>query len=326
MFVCRLFAQDRPFEQVEARLLDREPLVLGRDPAAADWVLPDPDGTLSRVHCVLSVAEDGRLLVEDRSTNGVFLPDGRRVTGDHPTELAAGSTLRLGALSILIEQPDDADVDPDRTGPGLNLTGLRTPVANDWADAAPPRARHRDSSLVEAFCEGARLDASALSAEDPHEVMRRAGAIYQQTVLGLSALMADRARLKAEHGLNRTTIGAEANNPFKWAPSRRLAQDLLMSQGASFLSDAEAVRACFEDLGRHLAGVTAGADAAVALATERLAPSSVEAEARTQSSLLKRGPALAWELLQRRFAELSGGALRRAFGQAYAKAEAGERP
>ncbi len=331
MYVCRLFARDRPFEQVEARFLDTGALVIGRDPAHADWVLPDPDGTLSRVHCVLSVAE-GRLMLEDRSTNGVFLPDGKRVSGDHPVELAAGSSIALGALSILIEEPEAAALAPEATGGGggaggLELTRVRTPVAADWADAAPsPRAPHRDASLMEAFCEGAGLDASALSAEDPGEVMRRAGAVYRQTVLGLSALMADRARTKADHQLHRTAIGARDNNPFKWTPSRRVAQDLLMGRGGGFLSDAEAVRASFEDLGRHLAGVAAGADAATALAVERLSPESVDAEARREASLLRRGPAVAWEVLNRRFRELTeGGALRRAFGEAYGRADAAER-
>ena len=327
MYVCRLFTQDRPFEQVEARFLDQGALVIGRDPAHADWVLPDLDGTLSRVHCVLSVT-DGRLLLEDRSTNGVFLPDGKRVTGDHPVELAAGSAIRLGALSILIEEPEPTALAPAATGRGLELTRVRTPVAPDWTDADAPAARppHRDASLLEAFCEGAGLDASALSAEDAGEVMRRAGAVYRQTVLGLSALMADRARTKADHQLNRTTIGARDNNPFKWTPSRRVAQDLLLGHGAGFLSDAEAVRASFEDLGRHLAGVAAGADAATALALDRLSPESVDAEARRETSLLRRGPAVAWEVLGRRFRELTeGGTLRRAFGEAYGRADAAER-
>jgi predicted component of type VI protein secretion system len=47
MFICRLFHRDRPFEQIEARLLADGAITVGRDPNA-DWPLPDPEATLSR--------------------------------------------------------------------------------------------------------------------------------------------------------------------------------------------------------------------------------------------------------------------------------------
>ena len=322
VFICRLFRQDRPFEQAEARILSEGELTVGRDPSA-DWPLPDQDGTLSRIHCTLAFAE-GRLTLTDRSTNGVFLDSGLRAPRDEPVELRARDSIRLGAFSILIDRPDPAVIDGAATTlhAPVPVAAIATPA--DWSDGpATPRA-FRDASLLEAFCDGAKLDASVFSSEEPEELMRRIGAVYQQTVLGLSTLMAERARVKGEHHLERTTISAADNNPFKWAPSRKLAQDLLRSHGSSFLSDADAVRASFADIGRHLSAVAEGANAVADLAANALAPKDIEAEAKTQGSLLRTQASVCWEVLGRRHADLidegrKDGSLKKAFSDAYAR-------
>jgi predicted component of type VI protein secretion system len=319
MFMCRLFHRDRPFEQVECRLVSDGEITVGRD---ADWTLPDPDGVLSRIHLTLAV-EAGRLFICDLSTNGTYLADGRRVPRDQPRELFPRDTLVLGALSILVDTPSAGVDDTVTTIPDAQPTVL----AVDWSDAAKRTASHRDSSLIEAFCEGANLDVSALSSEDPQDLMRRVGAIYQQAVLGLATLMAERARLKGEYELDRTTINAAANNPFKWTPTRKLAQDLLCERGGGFLSDAEAVRASFEDLNTHIAALTRGADAAVSEAVQSLSPDAIEAEARAQGSLLRSRQALCWDILVRRYAAIidPGQAAKTSFAEAYGRASAGER-
>ena len=184
-----------------------------------------------------------------------------------------------------------------------------------------------DASLLQAFCEGAKLDASALSSEDPVEVMRRLGGIYQQTVLGLATLMGDRSRFKADYELEHTTISASDNNPFKWTPTRKLAQDLLRPSEHGFLSDADAVAATFVDLGSHLNGLAKGAQAAVAATVEALAPQTIDAQAKSQGALLKSRAAVCWSLHNQRYAALTGseggqGPVERAFAQAYVEASA----
>ena len=321
MYICRLFHRDQPFEQVDARFLAEGPLTVGRDPAA-DWAVEDSAGTLSRLHCVLAV-EAGQLVLYDKSTNGVFLRGDERAPFDTPVILADQDSIRLGALSILVERPEESAV----TAAATTLLAPRwtgpTPVAVGWSEPEPTRPAHRDASLIEAFCEGARLDASALSSEDPNDLMRRVGAIYQQTVFGLAALMADRAQLKRESEMKRTAIFASDNNPFKWAPSRKLAEDLLCGQESAFLSDAAAVRACFEDLSQHLAGMMAGAEAAVALVSTTLDPKAIEAAARSQASLLRGRSAVAWDILSERHARLAERGGRAAFTAAYEQASAG---
>ncbi|WP_225650991.1 FHA domain-containing protein, partial [Streptomyces solaniscabiei] len=69
---------------------------LGRS-ADADVALDDPD--VSRMHCAVTVAADGRVSVADLgSTNGTTL-DGTRV-GERPVRFAPGALLRIGESAL----------------------------------------------------------------------------------------------------------------------------------------------------------------------------------------------------------------------------------
>lgn len=73
---------------------------IGRS-ADADVPLDDPD--VSRLHCAVTVAEDGRVTVADLdSTNGTTL-DGTSV-GTRPVRLPAGALLRLGESTLRVTQ------------------------------------------------------------------------------------------------------------------------------------------------------------------------------------------------------------------------------
>ncbi|MFD7708247.1 FHA domain-containing protein [Streptomyces sp. NPDC059786] len=74
---------------------------LGRS-ADADVPLDDPD--VSRLHCAVTVAPDGRISVADLgSTNGTVL-DGTRV-GERPVRFAPGALLRVGESALRLAPP-----------------------------------------------------------------------------------------------------------------------------------------------------------------------------------------------------------------------------
>ncbi|MFF9502749.1 FHA domain-containing protein [Streptomyces sp. NPDC014656] len=76
----------------------------------ADVPLDDPD--VSRAHCTVTVAQDGRVTVADLgSTNGTTL-DGAPV-GDRPVRLRPGALLRLGESTLRLTVPEDAPADGD---------------------------------------------------------------------------------------------------------------------------------------------------------------------------------------------------------------------
>lgn len=301
MVTLRLFHQSDPFRQIEARTLADGELTIGRD-EAADWIIPDPERSVSRLHCVVA-HKDGRLSLRDTSSNGVFVgADKRRLQPLEPAPVELGETFRLGGYQIVIDPGTDerAGFDAPFSQPMLkpmSVTGDALAVPTDWLDTAPAADAARppsDGSLLEAFCEGAKLDASVFSGEDPAQVMRRLGAVYQQMVLGLGDLMSERTTLKTEYRMTRTTVRAEGNNPFKWAPAHRVAVDLLHARDDGFLSGPAAVKASFEDLKKHLLCILAGLRAALGATLEGLDPEAIEDQLKGRSFVLQGRAAAAW--------------------------------
>ncbi|MEV4946149.1 FHA domain-containing protein [Streptomyces sp. NPDC053755] len=94
-------------------LLHGGPIRVGRS-LDADVPLDDPD--VSRVHCTVTVGDDGRVTVADLgSTNGTTL-DGEPV-GARPVRLAPGALLRLGESAVRLAGPGDCGTDSLPTTP-----------------------------------------------------------------------------------------------------------------------------------------------------------------------------------------------------------------
>lgn len=330
MITLRLFHQSDPFHPIDARRLNEaEELAVGRA-VEGGWTIDDPDRALSRRHCVLAL-QDERLTVRDLSANGVFLgPERQRLPADQPTAIAPGDSLHLGEFVIVVGGPEmstGSAFDAPFNRPVLQSVAVdRTAVAapSDWADAAPSAAPPSHGSLLDAFCAGARLDASAFAGEDPVEVMKRLGGVYQQMVLGLADLMNERTSIKSEYRLERTTVGSAGNNPFRWAPPQRVAVDLLRTREDAFLCGPAAVADSFADMKKHLLCMLAGLRATVGATIDGLAPEAAEESLKGQSFLLKNRAGAAWAEYQRLWSEFrrqaedsSDSAINRAFRDAY---------
>lgn len=326
MYMLQLFDVDDAAQPVDARLLQKGVLSIGRDPSS-DWAIADPDCALSRAHCELYAGPDG-LSVRALGANGVFdeadnrLPDGKLSHVDVP------GCLRMGRFRLVASlAPHDHNADAGRTIISSPPLGASLDVPEEWSDASTAFVAG-GGSLFEAFCEGAQLDSSLLSGEQPEEIMRRAGALYRQMVLGIGDLMTERASARSRYHLTRTTIGGVGNNPFKWAPSQRLAIDLLLAESSGFLSGPAALKASFRDIKRHLLATSAGYRGALKCAVDAFASESVDAEVASRGTLLKSRHAWQMEEVARRHidlaAQLNGaaGTLDQAFVTAYDQADA----
>ncbi|WP_395646743.1 type VI secretion system-associated FHA domain protein [Terricaulis sp.] len=348
MITLRLFNAADPFKELESRALADSSIVVGRDPGV-DWVVNDASAEISRRHCVLA-SKDGRIVLRDTSANGVYLGDERlRVARDSETEVSAGDTIHLGQFMIVIDASlavsnvndvsdseaagDGSVLDAPFHAPLLQDQALKSAdfaVPSEWCAGAAPAspspsaasAPLTNAALLDAFCAGAHLDASSFAGHDPVEVLRRAGAMYRQMVLGINDLMTERTSVKAEYRMDRTTVGAVDNNPFKWAAPQRVAVDLLCGRDDNFLAGPAALRASFEDLKKHLLCLLAGSRAAVNAAFENLGPPKVE-EAAKPLPLVGKGEAL-WRAYQRHHEELAAdaranpdSAVNRAFKRGY---------
>jgi len=84
------------------RIIGREALVIGRGDDC-DWVLPDPERTLSKHHC--EVAFQGAVyMLRDTSTNGVFLNDSAEPVGrGKAVVLKHGDRFRAAAFGFRVE-------------------------------------------------------------------------------------------------------------------------------------------------------------------------------------------------------------------------------
>ncbi|MFM9367025.1 FHA domain-containing protein [Streptomyces sp. Da 82-17] len=110
---------------------------IGRS-ADADVPLDDPD--VSRLHCAVTVGEDGRVSVTDlNSTNGTSV-DGRPV-GDRPVRLSPGALLRIGESTLRIGTArDEPPLSALADGEGQLRVGPEPepPTARADAGARPP--------------------------------------------------------------------------------------------------------------------------------------------------------------------------------------------
>jgi predicted component of type VI protein secretion system len=327
MFLLRLFHKTDPGQPVAAHMIGEGTTRVGRDPDS-DWAIPDPECEISRHHFQVVLA-DGGLALRPLGANGVFRSDtGERLPDNQDVPVALGDALDFGKYRMVIDSVPFAT----RSGASFERTMVfaapfgraREIGGDDWADAGAQARACDEASLLEAFCEGAKLDVSALSGEEPAEIMRRAGAIYRQMVLGLSDLVGARSSAKADLSMDRTTIAAEDNNPLKWAPGRRLAIDLLTAREAGFLPGPDAIKASFEDVKTHMLGTLSGFEAAMRAVLDIASPAAIAGRVDGQSGFLKSRPTLCWTeyekahgALRLEIEERRDGPINRAFVAAY---------
>lgn len=296
MFLLKLFHESDELHPVGAHMLSEGTTRIGRDPGS-DWVIPDPECEVSRTHIELTCRGDN-LLLRPLGANGVYKGEGEeRLPAGEELALSLGDAIRFGKYRMVVDPVPFAVRPASASNQTMVLAapfGEAAEIPSDWADGAEPPPMTGDGSLLEAFCEGARLDASAFSGEDPADVMRRAGAIYRQVVLGLGDLMSERSSAKTQYRMDRTTIGARDNNPFKWAPTQRLAIDLLLRSDTGFLSGAAAVKASFEDVKKHLLSTLAGFRASLLAVLDLGSPRRIDARLEGQNLFLKSRGAACW--------------------------------
>ena len=136
----RLANQDSDTGQV--RTLETGRLSIGRG-AENDWVLADPDRTLSKNHCRIDASEAGFLLT-DLSTNGVFLAGAPQPVGrGHSVALEDGDVVALGPYRLHAEiSAQDAPALAMPAGLGLpeaapSVSPLTPAIPEPWLADVP---------------------------------------------------------------------------------------------------------------------------------------------------------------------------------------------
>jgi predicted component of type VI protein secretion system len=330
MITLRLFCQSDPARQIDERQLESGQLTIGRG-VEAGWRLEDAEHLLSRSHCSIGVV-NGIATLTDLSINGVFI-GGRddRTRPREPVIVQPGEVLKLGGYIVVVETDNGVPVSTSRTprqadAPFLRVCEPSEPPLARAAGAPADRAGHPDNgALLEAFCAGAHLDVSAFADEDPYAIMQRLGAVYQQMVVGLTAVMSERTAVKADYLMDHTTVRTTGNNPFRWANPQRIALDLLRDGQNGFVSGPRAVEASFGDLKKHMLCIFAGLKSALDATLETLSPEAIEARVpaaglfRDQSRAAWREYATTHRQVQTETQEDADGLVNREFRLGYAR-------
>ncbi len=138
----------------QSRTLETGRMSIGRGPQN-DWVLADPDRTLSKIHCRID-ASDGHFMLTDLSTNGVFMTGTSQPIGrGHSVALEDGESFSIGPYKLTAEIVGQSgglmldqglglpDADPETVfagGSGRPSTGLSplTPsISEPWLTDVP---------------------------------------------------------------------------------------------------------------------------------------------------------------------------------------------
>jgi type VI secretion system FHA domain protein len=120
-------------------VLDEHGLVIGRA-AHADWTLPDTRNHISSLHAEIDFV-DGQYVLTDRSTNGVFINGGGRLTAAHL--LRDGDLITIGQYEIRAAVTG---------GPAGNSSAAAVPGANpfgpglDWGAGSNGGAKVADAN------------------------------------------------------------------------------------------------------------------------------------------------------------------------------------
>ena len=106
-------------------------------------------------------------------------------------------------------------------------------------------------------------------------MLRRAGAVYQQSVLNFADMLRDRSFLKNEFRLERTVIGAQQNNPLKFCEAQDAAVKLLKGPERGFLEGPAAIKEAGQDIKKHQIAVLSGLRVALQTLLDRFRPAAI---------------------------------------------------
>ena len=102
--------QSTALGEAGSMLVDKEGARIGRA-SDNEWVLPDPNRYISAHHARITF-KNGTYIVEDTSTNGLYLNDELEPVGRlGPQPLRAGDTLRMGPYHIRVRDSDSTAAD-----------------------------------------------------------------------------------------------------------------------------------------------------------------------------------------------------------------------
>lgn len=139
-----------------------------------DWVLPDPQRYLSGHHLRIHF-RDGAWVLEDTSTNGVFVNDAKEPVGRRGSHtLRSGDLLRLGEYRIQVNVETAQPLPPPGTGTLSQIAVERvTPLRAAGAAEDLGASLNIEALIPERMPRAAGMGAAAFSALEPVSAQQR---------------------------------------------------------------------------------------------------------------------------------------------------------
>jgi type VI secretion system protein len=180
-----------------------------------------------------------------------------------------------------------------------------------------------DALAWQAFLRASGLNPQELKST-PEQAGEAAGAVLLQLVGGLLAMVAARAKAKAELGAQSTTLDHAGNNPLKFTrvPEMALTQ-VVDTPLRGFMPGPKAIEDSFRDLQAHQIATLAAMKDALRGTTQRFSPDAIKGRASKRGVLAKIIPAAheaaLWQDYERQFQGVAAGS-DEAFMDVFAKA------
>ncbi len=182
------------------------------------------------------------------------------------------------------------------------------PAAPPPAEMPAPRASGgpaKGDAAARAFLRGAGADDVHIADEELAASMERVGTVFRILVEGLREILMTRASIKGEFRMERTQIGAQGNNPLKFALSGEHAVEMMVRPKAKGYMDATAsAKEALADVKAHEVAMVTGMEAAIKDVLARFDPKGLDAKVAAGGMMSNRKAKL-WEEFEKLHAHLA---------------------
>lgn len=186
-------------------------------------------------------------------------------------------------LAAPAEPPRPPPAAPPAAPPIAPPTAPLRPEAAPRVETTPAAGADR---LLHAFLEGLDLPSLGVARGDDEETMRRAGRILREALAGLQDILDARRKVKGEFRIERTSFGAQDNNPLKFTPTiDGMLTRVLGKPEPGYMPGLTAVQEAVNDIRAHELAMVAGQQVALKSLIEKFDPARLKARLESSSFL-----------------------------------------
>ncbi len=186
----------------------------------------------------------------------------------------------VGQSFVPMPRPQNPEI-PNAADPHHRRPPTYQPEPAQNHSPQPEPSQPDRHAILQAFCEGAKLQLTDISQLDAETLARELGQTLRVVTTETMRMLRDRANVKQfTRGGDRTMRSATGNNPLKFMPDEDQALDaLFFTPRDGFLAGSQGVENALSDIREHQIAVFAALQPALAKVLEGLSPEEIEGSA-----------------------------------------------